>query len=201
MRRTEGFTLIEVLVVMAILATLAGMVALIVPIAQERANRTQCVHNVRDLVGLFESRSMARYPEQGGPAALLEFVRRGDLAGRDALEKLFCSGDLAESLARAGGPEAYEGLDTTDAADLDHLTSYAVRDFPTGACRVARGRLPAVVLLADDSEDHHNGKGFVVGLSGGAAKWRDKVDDYGGDAAEPVNVGEASAIEELRCLR
>ena len=63
------------------------------------------------------------------------------------------------------------------------------------------GSVPAVVIVADDSEDHHNGKGICVGLTGGVAKWRDKVDDWGLDIDTPVDVGEFSDIEELTCLR
>jgi hypothetical protein len=57
------------------------------------------------------------------------------------------------------------------------------------------------VLICDDSEDHHGGKGIVVGLSDGTAKWRGKVDFYGLDEETPLPVGAGSPVEELVCLR
>ena len=41
----------------------------------------------------------------------------------------------------------------------------------------------------------------MVGLNGGAAKWRDKVDDWNLDPKTHVKVGKESVVEELRCLR
>ena len=68
-------------------------------------------------------------------------------------------------------------------------------------CAAKRGSSPAKVLVCDDSEDHHDGKGFVVGLQGGSAKFRDKVDDWEIDISTVVQVGEGSVIPELVCLR
>ena len=69
------------------------------------------------------------------------------------------------------------------------------------ACRVSRGSPRAEVLIADDSEDHHFDLGIVVGLSGGGAKFRDKVDYYELNLEDPIEVGEGSAIPELKCMR
>jgi hypothetical protein len=79
------------------------------------------------------------------------------------------------------------------------LTSYAVRDCREPACRASFVGSDPVVLLCDDSDDHHEG-GFVVGLSSGAARWRSKV-DWGLSEDAAVHVGPDSPVEELRCLR
>jgi prepilin-type N-terminal cleavage/methylation domain-containing protein len=201
MRRAEGFTLIELLVVIAILATLAGLTTVLISKGNEKRDQLQCTDQVRKLASLIESAQTTRYPQQGGANLILYLVTTGDVAGKDALEMLFCPGDLEESLRQAGGPEAYRELDPSRRGEHGHLTSYAGRDLLDPACRARKGRVPAVVLLADDSEDHHGGKGIVVGLTGGAAVWRDKVDDYELRKDVALTVGEASEIEELRCLR
>jgi prepilin-type N-terminal cleavage/methylation domain-containing protein len=193
----RGFTLIEILVVMAILATLAGMVSLITIGAQRRAIRMECTQHVQQLAGLLEASD--RYPDAAGANLLLYLVRKGQVAGKDALGALFCPGDARESLALAGGEQAYEGLDLAR-REHGHLTSYAGRDQSDPERRAKKGAM-AVVLLADDSEDHHFGEGVVVGLSGGGARWRDKVDDYGMSKDAPLLVGPGSSEPELACLR
>ncbi len=48
-RREAGFTFIEILVVMGIIVVLMGMVAVIVPRAQEAQRKTQSINNVRQM--------------------------------------------------------------------------------------------------------------------------------------------------------
>ena len=47
--RESGFTLIEIMIVMAIIVTLAGMVMMIVPYATERSKRLNCANNLSQL--------------------------------------------------------------------------------------------------------------------------------------------------------
>jgi len=200
MQRTRAFTLIEILVVLTIIATLAGMISALVISARQKSNRTECLHNVRQLVGMLETTGASRYPKLAGPALILSLVQRGEIQGRDQLDLLFCPGDPHESLRDAGGEAAYEGL-RAETGGLAHLTSYAARAMTDPACIVSKSPSRSVVLIADDSEDHHDGKGIVVGLTGGVAKFRDKVDDYGLARDTPLAVGSESDREELRCLR
>jgi len=199
MRKNEGgWTLIEILVVITIIATLAGLVSLTAIHSTEKKNQVVCMQHVADLVRMLESDP--RYPDRDGPAFILGLVAKGHIQGRDALENLFCPGDPQESLARAGGEKAYEGLDPKKPGAWGNLTSYAGRAQKEPACTAIKGPRQ-VVLVADDSEDHHNQRGIVVGLTGGTAKFRDKVDDYDVARDTALVVGSGSAVEELKCLR
>ncbi|MEE8104714.1 MAG: prepilin-type N-terminal cleavage/methylation domain-containing protein [Planctomycetota bacterium] len=200
-KNNRAFTLIEVLVVITILATLAGMVSLIIPVALELGNRTECINNVRSLVGMLEADRGSRYPKRNGPSLLMHLVARGRMAGNDQLGVLFCPGDLDESLDGAGGAEAYRGLQIDEADDYSSMTSYAARAQAMKKHRTRRGAVPAAVLVADDSADHHRNEGIVVGLTGGSAVWRDKMNDYGLAVDASLTVGEDSSVEELRALR
>ncbi|MHC4957881.1 MAG: type II secretion system protein [Planctomycetota bacterium] len=199
-RRESGFTLIEILVVVSIIATLAGLVSVVIPWAFFKRDVMVCTNNVSQVVGLLESSDSSRYPNEKGPNLLLYLVAKGQVAGRDGLELLFCPGDQEESLGEAGGEAAYADLDFKKLGEYGALTSYAARDQSDPKVRAKKGRVPAVILVADDSEDHHDNRGIVVGLTGGQAKWRDKVDDYDMTSDAPLTVGGGSDIPELQAL-
>ena len=191
----DGLTVVALLLVVAALVLALG-----VDHGDHSRTKVECLIDVRNIVGLLEAMG-DDYPSQGGSAFVLSLVVRGDLVGEDKLNLLFCPGDDVESLRLAGGVRAYDRIDLS--GDLDHLTSYAGRAQERSRCRIRRGaeRAAPVALVSDDSEDHHGRNGFVVGYTGGATRWRDKVDDWNLGADAAVVVGRGSAIEELRCLR
>jgi hypothetical protein len=163
----------NVAVAILALVMLAALVIVLIPRVQfETTCGGRCVSNVRVLTGLLESAP----PAVRDADLLVYLVEKADLQ-RDP-EILFCPGD-----PRTRG--------------ADHRTSYAFRRLDDPACRVK----PGVALVADDSEDHHDGKGFVVGYAGGTVTWRDKLRDWGLDNYDTrVVVGPDSIVPELRCL-
>jgi prepilin-type N-terminal cleavage/methylation domain-containing protein len=194
----KGFTLIEILVVVTIIGVLAGLVVVLIPKGQFEANKTECINNVKQIVGLLVAAD--KYPEYSGPNLLLYFVNKGEIA-RDAdnLKIFFCPGDTG-GWSGSGGIDAYKDLDLSK-RDYDKLTSYAGRDQTNKQCAVRKGDAASHVLLCDEDEAYHSKKGLVVGLTAGGAKWRDKVDFYSKSIETDVAVGEGSEIPELVCLR
>lgn len=200
--KQKGFTLIEILVVVTIIGVLAGLVVVLIPKGQFEAQKTDCLNNCKNLAGMLEAAAAGKqYPRYSGPNLLLYFVVRGEMEGEDNLGLLFCPGDANESLEQAGGVEAYADIDLKKRGEYDALTSYAGRDQQNAACAAKTGSSKTMVLLCDDSEDHHGDKGFCVGLTGGAARWRHKFDNWELDVKTSVKVGEDSAVPELQCLR
>jgi len=196
--KQKGFTLIEILVVVTIIGVLAGLVVVLIPKGQFEAKKAECMNNIRQIVGILEPMGTS-YPKYAGPNLMLYLVKRGELKGKDSLDLLFCPGDEKESLQDAGGEDGYKDLDLKKQGEYGELTSYAGRS-RTGDCAAKKGSSQPVVLVCDDDEDHHDKKGLVCGLTGGAVKWRHKVDDWGMDVETPVEIGEASNVDELKCM-
>ncbi|NJN14535.1 MAG: hypothetical protein HC813_02615 [Planctomycetes bacterium] len=214
----RGFTALEVVMFLLALGIVAALVLVLMPRPVVPGESTEaemgdasnplrfeehkvaCLNNSKNLVGLLEVGTGTSYPSLRGPDLILFLVRKGDLAGEEGLGILFCPGDRHESLEKAGGIEAYPYIDLKQQGGCDHLTSYAGRDQISTESAAKKGAAAPKVLTCDDSADHHDGRGFVVGLTGGTVRWRDKVHDYGLDPEAQITVGEASVVEELRCL-
>ena len=68
MRKKDGFTLIEVLIVIAIIGILAAMLLPALVGARERARRTTCINNLKQIMAAFEMYAedfFERYPVAG----------------------------------------------------------------------------------------------------------------------------------------
>ena len=178
-----------------------GMLFREAPVGNYEATKVECMNNVRNLVALLTIAGDLP-TKSGGVNLLLWLVKRGELPGEDNLKMLFCPGDKRESFDGTGGVEAYgASLDIRRKGEHDHLSSYAGRDQTNKMCRAKTGSAKRLALICDDSEDHHGGKGFVVGFTGGSVKFRHKVGDWKLDLSTPVLIGEGSAVEELECMK
>jgi prepilin-type N-terminal cleavage/methylation domain-containing protein len=206
-RKQKGFTLIEILVVVTIIGVLAGLVVVLIPKGQKEQVKIQCISNVKDMTDLLTlfAQSKSAYPEYGGADLIIYLVIRGDVENNDDhLRKLFCPGDRNETYEGVGGKDAYAPgkLNLDRPGQWGDKTSYAGRDQKAKdrGCTAKFG-VGGTVLVCDDSEDHHFNEGFVVGLSGGGAKFRHKTDDWKRSKEEKVEIGENSQIDELKCLK
>lgn len=199
-RTQKGFTLIEILVVVTIIGVLAGLVVVLIPKGREKANIAECQNNVRNLAGLLTG--MKKLPTKGGVNLLLVLHKKGDLPDEGKLQLLFCPGDeTGDTWERSGGLQAYKDADLNKAGEYGILSSYAGRDQMDRDCAASLSSTKTQALLADDSEDHHNKKGFVIGYTDGAAKFKEKYSAWEIAVDTEVKVGEGSEVEELKCLR
>ncbi len=189
---------IDVVAVIVVIVMAVFMAGSLHGVHGPTGQRLHCVNNVRNLAGLLAADLTRTGRLHGrGPAMLLWFVhvREIDAGSADRLSTLFCPADTRDSLQAAGGPTAFRDLDLTR-EDLGRFTSYAGRDPGAPGCAVSRDTQPPVVLVSDDSDDHH-GAGVVVGFSDGSARLL---------SLEPpesprIEVGPESILHQLRCLR
>jgi len=165
------------------------------------AKKTECMNNVRNIVALLAT--APRFPTKyGGVNLILWLVKRGEIEGENNLKLLFCPGDKIDTFDGTGGVEAYgDSLDVKVRGEHDHLSSYAGRDQTNKKCRAQTGSSRQLALVCDDSEDHHDKKGFVIGFTGGSVKFRHKFEDWDMNVKTSVQIGEGSVIEELECMR
>ena len=210
-RRESGFTFIEILVVMGIIVVLMGMVAVIVPRAQEKARQTESINNVRNMAIIFSERSIKKHwPPYDGKNFILSLValKLVDIRNPDNLAIFFSPGDEWITLDKAT-PERFS--DVTKQAlksgqDFHELTSYAGRRNADRDYHITSDRMKMVVpIICDDDEGAlHHPDGLVMGFTDGAAKfveWEDLEMAPPEDANDPEPfLGDNATVEKLRAL-
>jgi prepilin-type N-terminal cleavage/methylation domain-containing protein len=132
MRRTaQGFTLIEIMVVITIIAALVSTVAIVVPKMQEQSKQNTCLNNLQQLGHVYlmkDQADRAKAQKYSGVALWLSYRKKADDIRRGEEKVLMCPGDPACVL-----PDTDEERKKWDSVDLDNpadnLCSFAARDF------------------------------------------------------------------------
>ncbi len=211
----QGFSFIEILVVMGIISVLVSMVVVVVPRIQEEGKRTKSRDNVSSIAKLM----MVKVTEKGwkyfkynGKNFTLAIIATGDVDKRQKanLNIFFSPGDpiltldsieldrykaVTKEALRRGG----EGF--------DELTSYAGRrnadpDYLITADEESMGTL---ILADDDQGPVHHKSGFVAAYSNGRVAFHEWEDFEG--LVEPEDprhpdpwLGEDATNKELEAL-
>ncbi len=102
-RRDSGFTLIEILVVITIIAALVGMVTLVIPQGQEKKDLVTCMNNLNQIGGLLATLQAGKgYKEYSGAAFVLQVA---DEVGDEDLKVFNCPGDKDAARPESGSAE------------------------------------------------------------------------------------------------
>lgn len=210
-RGRRGFSLVEILVVITIMAFLVSLVAGFAPKLLDYAHRTACEKNLKDIAQYMilmkndrRKRNKKGFPPYKGIRFLLQLTQGGKFAyvqGKNT--KIFiCPGtDDVNTLPEDDAPgAAYADLNNLDPGTI----SYAGRD----NVKYPLDRDPAgddAVLASDDNEGRANHKvntNYVtVGATVDSLDIRDFIDQYPElEELGYLPVGPDSPVEELQKL-
>jgi prepilin-type N-terminal cleavage/methylation domain-containing protein len=196
----KGFTLVEILVVITIIAALIGIVAAVIPQAQQANRKLQCANNLKNIGGMLMERSTSKgLGTRGGAALLLQTYKLGMIRKGD--ERAFlCPGDViirGQNIDDAEFRKRYESI------DLDHIDpltcSYAGRNRKLYPIRPdAREKQAwACDCQGDDGRTGHHKGGLNVLFDDSSVVFTDH-ESLGLQPEDPIVVGPDSTQELLK---
>ena len=196
----RGFTLVEILVVITIIAALISIVAAVIPRAAAANRKVQCANNLKNIGGVLQERFVAKGPgTRGGSAMLLQtytlgLIRKGD-------EKVFlCPGDIIIRGQNLDDPEFKKRYETIDLAKIDRLLiSYAGRFRKQHPLRPDKNENQgwAVDCQGDDGRIGHHQGGVNILYDDSSVVFLDN-EALGVGIDDPIVVGIDSTIPELQ---
>lgn len=208
-RTQRGFSFIEILVVMGIIAVLVSLVVVVVPNIQEQARIRKSQANVSNMLQLYLGRGTgADWPRYNGKNFVLSLVATGQIDPRNPhnLETLYSPGDVLYKLDLVE-VERYKDITKADlrkGTDNHDLTSYAARRNAEREHLITpdQMKMGTLVLCDDDDGPLHHPAGLVTGWSNGAARFME-WNELGILAPEDKDnpdpfLGEAASTNELR---
>jgi prepilin-type N-terminal cleavage/methylation domain-containing protein len=199
-RQAQGFTLIEIMVVIAIIAGLIGTVAIIVPQMQEKQRRFTCQNNLSQLGGLFIAERTEKHgkPKYDGSALWLSWRQKRDQIKEGQEAVLICPGDNA--ITAPDTPELKQRYTDVDLKNPPNdLTSYAARDFSVYPLdnEAKRVQIIGCDRNGPDGRTAHHKNGLNIVYDDGASKFVER-DELGISQDDPIVVGPESSNEDLK---
>ncbi|MED5330330.1 MAG: type II secretion system protein [Planctomycetota bacterium] len=207
-RKSAGFSLIEILVVIAIIGMLVGIGTAAVQNAMESGRVTKCQANLREIsqaMTMYVQRNRNRWPrDETGIRFLLLLYNHRQISGKNA-EVFLCpgTGDFNDLGASGETGSSYDDWENIDSADI----SYAGRDMESYPIR--GGSMEEMIIASDDNEFGPNHKAVTnYAFADGSVHSYDLFLD-GGDLLEQypeledegVQIGSGSPVERFQVLR
>jgi prepilin-type N-terminal cleavage/methylation domain-containing protein len=199
-RAEKGFTLVEILVVITIIAALISIVAAVIPKAAAANRKVNCANNLRQIGGMLVERQTGKgLGTRGGAAMLLQtytlgMIRKGD-------EKVFlCPGDIiirGQNIDDQDFRKRYESIDLNQIDPL--VISYAGRNRKMHPLRPDSREKQgwAVDCQGPDGMQGHHQAGLNILYDDGSVVFLDnEALNVGID--DKIVVGPDSNIEELK---
>jgi prepilin-type N-terminal cleavage/methylation domain-containing protein len=199
-RKAQGFTLIEIMVVITIIAALVSTVAIIVPKMQESQRQMSCMNNLSQLGQVYLTEAMenkGKAQKYSGVALWLSYRKGAHQIQRGNEKVLICPGD------NIAMPETEEDKKRWDNVDLANpgtdLCSYAARDFqnyPIGAEEKDKQIIGSDRQGTNQKTMHHKNVIIVVYEAGDTQKM--DRESLGVDSESPIIVGPDAQNEQLK---
>ncbi len=203
-RHSRGFTLIEILAVIAIIGVLAAFLIPQIPAYIDRGKVTACEANMRGIYGNLMNyhQRFGNLPQESGAKFIAAIISRKVMEGTAANSKrLTCPAvetSALTSLADRAPGEWYTDLDLVDGQS----TAYAGRDMEHFPLRKFPGSGKEVLVCDDnDPEMNHSNETVVLYADGSTGRYDLVTLEEQGvleKDAPVLPVGPASPVEELR---
>ena len=197
----RGFTLVEILVVITIIAALISIVAAVIPKAAAANRKVQCANNLKNIGSILQERAVSKgLGSRGGAAMLLQTYTLG-LGIRKGDEKVFlCPGDILSRGQNLDDPEFRKRYDSIDLNKVDgQLISYAGRNRKIHPLRPDKNEKQgwAVDCQGDTGDIGHHQGGVNILYDDSSVVFLD-TEALGVGVEDVIKVGPESTIEELK---
>jgi prepilin-type N-terminal cleavage/methylation domain-containing protein len=199
-RKAQGFTLIEIMVVIAIIAGLIGTVAIIVPQMQEKQKRFTCQNNLSQLGGLFvtERSEKPGRPKYDGTALWLSWRVTASKVREGEEGVLICPGD--NGIVAPDTPEAKKRYGDIDLKNPPNdMCSYAARDFSAFPLKNESNSVQIVGCDRNgpDGRQAHHKNGLNIVFDNGQARFVER-EELGISPDSDIVVGPDATNEWLK---